>query len=182
MAELKGGKISVYSEVDKGTVFTFTNWYEVSTTGNTNENLRRQISDLDSFDNDTKVLLVEDNKSNQYITREMLKKWNIKVDIAVNGLQAIEKLIENNYDLILMDMHMPVMDGYEATRRIREEMDDIKKHIPILSFSAAVVQKERDDAKNAGVDDIIEKPFEPENLHNKIKKLINEKKMQSTRL
>lgn len=176
LIKLKGGILNVESEVGVGTTFSFRNWYQLANfVEKTDIKEEKPISALPKFD-DVSILLVEDNQVNQFIITEMLKEWNLKVDIANNGLEALEKLQNNSYKLILMDTHMPVMNGYEATRKIRKEMIDTdKRDIPIISFSASVIQRERNEAVKAGVDDFIAKPFEPKILNNKIRRLIDKK-------
>ena len=171
LINLKGGTLKVESDVGVGTTFTFGNCYELA------DEIKRQdnhLSDPQKLD-DISILLVEDNALSQFIVVEMLKEWNINVDVVDNGLEAFEKLKGNNYTLILMDTHMPVMNGNDATRKIRKEMVDSKKDIPIISFSASVIEREKAEAKNAGVNDFIEKPFEPTTLINKIRKLTSNK-------
>jgi signal transduction histidine kinase len=171
LINLKGGTLKVESDVGVGTTFTFSNCYELA------DEIKRQdnhLSDPQKMD-DISILLVEDNALSQFIVVEMLKEWNINVDVVDNGLEAFEKLKDNNYTLILMDTHMPVMNGNDATRKIRKEMVDSKKDIPIISFSASVIEREKAEAKNAGVNDFIEKPFEPHTLINKIRKLTSNK-------
>jgi CheY-like chemotaxis protein/two-component sensor histidine kinase len=171
LINLKGGTLKVESDVGVGTTFTFSNCYELA------DEIKKQhdhLSDPEKLD-DISILLVEDNALSQFIVVEMLKEWNINVDVVDNGLEAFEKLKDNNYTLILMDTHMPVMNGNDATRKIRKEMVDSKKDIPIISFSASVIEREKVEAKNAGVNDFIEKPFEPHTLINKIRKLTSNK-------
>ena len=167
LIELKGGNLHIESEVGKGTVLTFTNWYALAD--------REEIFSPENFDHSSfdeiLILLVDDNPVNQFIVVNMLKEWNINVEIANNGLEAFEKLQSRNYQLILMDTHMPVMNGNDATRKIRNEMIAPKKYIPIISFSASVIENEKNEAKRAGVDDFIEKPFEISTLVKKIRKL-----------
>jgi signal transduction histidine kinase len=179
LIKLKGGTLKVESDVGAGTTFTFINRYKLAGDFKNPDSGSKYLPLLSKFD-DILILLVEDNQVNQFIVVEMLKEWNIRVDVANNGLEAIEKLKTNNYKLILMDTHMPVMNGYETTRKIRKDMIDSKKDIPIISFSASVIEKEKTEAKDAGVNDFLEKPFEPENLVSKIRKLtINKKDAQS---
>ena len=174
LVELKGGTLKVESTVGVGTSFIFTNTFkEVLEPENVNS-LKQQISALPKFD-DVFILLAEDNATNQYIATKMLREWNVKVDIAANGIEAFEKLTKNMYDLLLMDTHMPLMDGNEATRKIRKELTGDKKDIPIVAFSASVLEREKNEAWDAGADDFIEKPFEPMLLNSKIHKLLDDK-------
>ncbi|HTH82377.1 MAG TPA: response regulator [Mucilaginibacter sp.] len=166
---LKGGKLNIESELGVGTTFTFSNWFTLVDKKDLPDADENKLNNVDF--NNMSILLVEDNPVNQYIVVEMLKEWNIIVDVADNGVEAFEKLKHNHYSLILMDTHMPVMNGNETTKKIRNEMPDEKKDIPIISFSASVIEIERNEAKDAGVDDFIEKPFEPAKLVNKIRKL-----------
>jgi signal transduction histidine kinase len=172
LAELKGGTLDVESIVNEGTEFTFRNWFAIADyNGEPQDRVQENPLALSQF-NDTVILLAEDNAINQFLVVQMLKKWGIKVDVAFNGLEAFEKLKYNHYDLVLMDTHMPVLDGVETTRKIRQEMPDYKRHVPIISFSASVIENEKIEASKAGVNDFIGKPFEPSILHAKITQLL----------
>ncbi len=169
MVELKGGELTLTSEINKGSVFSFTNNYSY---------VKNTISEIVESDqeevmlNKISVLVAEDNKINQFMITKILKNWDFEVDIVDDGSKAIESLKEKNYDLILMDMHMPVMGGLEATRKIRTEFDEPKRSIPIISLSAAVMEDEQQAAKEAGVDEVVSKPFDPQVLKNKIVNLV----------
>jgi CheY-like chemotaxis protein len=93
---------------------------------------------------------------------------NIKVDMAENGKEAIALIQKNDYDLVIMDIQMPVMNGYETTRFIRSEMNNEKNKIPILGLSAHALEKEREKCLSFGMNDFISKPFNPNVLFNKI--------------
>lgn len=112
-----------------------------------------------------KILLVEDHFLNQIATKKVLTTWSnlISVDIAENGLVGVEKYREHGYDLILMDIQMPVMGGIEATQKIRE-----KSNVPIIALTANSSKQEADRCKEAGVNDYISKPFMPQDLYSKI--------------
>lgn len=111
------------------------------------------------------VLIVEDNNINMAIVRTFLRKWDLTTDEASNGEEAIDKLKDGNYDLILMDLQMPVMDGYEATRIIRKDYPDL----PIIALTASALIDTINRAKEAGMNDYISKPFHPAELASKLK-------------
>lgn len=112
-----------------------------------------------------KILLVEDHFLNQIATKKVLTTWSelVSVDIAENGLIGVEKYREHGYDLILMDIQMPVMGGIEATKKIRE-----KSSVPIIALTANSSKQEAERCKEAGVNDYISKPFKPQDLYSKI--------------
>jgi signal transduction histidine kinase/CheY-like chemotaxis protein len=114
-----------------------------------------------------KILLVEDNLINTRIARQILEKWDIRVDHAQDGQIAVNKFKPGKYDLILMDLHMPNMDGYDATRAIREKDTEI----PIVALTAAVKIQDKDKVLEAGMNEFVSKPFKPAELHQLIKKL-----------
>jgi signal transduction histidine kinase len=173
LSELMGGKIDIESEVNSGTTFTFTAPFELSQQVPEEESnkLTTSLASLAQF-NGVRVLLAEDNVINQFVAVRMLQSWNVEVVVALNGLEAFHKVAAEDFDLILMDTHMPVMNGMDATRKIRNELDASKNNIPIISFSASVIEHERQEALDAGVDDFLEKPFNPQVLHDKILKAI----------
>ena len=109
-----------------------------------------------------KILLVEDNQVNQMVAVSLLKKLGHRTDHAENGLKAIQALENNHYDLVLMDCQMPVMDGYEATQRIRQNPE--WKDLPIIAVTANVMQGDREDCLASGMNDYITKPYKREEL------------------
>ena len=171
LVELKGGEINVISEFGKGSTFSFTNWYEIA--ANQKQATRINPADLAKFDN-VSVLVAEDNAINQFMIKKILTSWNLTVTIVENGQLALDCLKQNIFDIVLMDTHMPVLGGFEATRRIRTEMPEGVKNIPIISLSAAVLEEELQQAYDAGVNDVVSKPFDLSVLHHKIEKLINQ--------
>lgn len=174
LVELMDGEIKVQSIVGTGTSFTFTKSFQVVDGDTGIESPKDKMALLSKF-NDICILLAEDNPINQFVAIKILKSWNIQVDVAENGLEAFEKLKIKDYSLILMDIHMPVMNGNEATRKIRKELIASKRNIPIISFSASVIAHERNESRDAGVNDFIEKPFDPTSLHDKIRNLTGKK-------
>jgi hypothetical protein len=111
---------------------------------------------------DIRVLLVEDQPSNRKTLEVYLKHKVGKVDIAENGKQAVEKFEENEYDIILMDLQMPIMGGIEASLRIRkiEEERNVKRHTPIIAFTANFYSDDKDISIEVGMDVYLSKPFQ----------------------
>ncbi|RZL50556.1 MAG: response regulator [Pedobacter sp.] len=167
LLELHHSKIVIKSEVGKGTSFEFEINYKLHNleidAQQTNDTKTKQmdISDLN-------ILVAEDNQMNILLMRKLLAKWNIKPDFAANGAEAVDAFKVKNYDLILMDIHMPTMDGYEATSIIRGDADHIKSQIPIIALTASVALDVRNKITEAGINDFVSKPFNPEELRNKL--------------
>lgn len=114
------------------------------------------------------LLLVDDNEVNQKLLTSYFKKKNVICDISSNGLEAVSAIKETSYDMILMDCQMPVMDGYEATKQIRQ-YEGVDKHTPIVALTANAMIEEREKCKAAGMDDYLSKPLKFEDLDAMIK-------------
>jgi len=170
LAELKGGELTFSSQVGQGSIFNFTNWYTIAEKTKQKVPLNSNIK-LTSF-KDIKVLVAEDNLINQFLLSKMLNDWEIQAEMVDNGRKLIDKLQHNDFDLVLMDTHMPEMNGYQAARMIRMEMAEPKRSIPIISLSAAVMDNEQNDAIAAGMNEVLGKPFQPHELHEKIKRIL----------
>lgn len=174
LIELKGGDLTVSSQVGKGSIFNFTNWYDVAAKPKDKAEPKDHKKPLPPFNN-ISVLVAEDNLVNQFMLGKILKDWNVTVDMVDNGRKALEKLQQNHYDMILMDTHMPEMSGYQTARAIRVDFDEPKRSIPIISLSAASFDHEQQQALTAGMNDVLAKPFLPYELHDKMKKLLEVK-------
>jgi two-component system, sensor histidine kinase and response regulator len=111
----------------------------------------------------TRVLLVEDNPVNQKVASKMLERLGCRIDVASNGVEAVEAVSGTDYSAILMDCQMPEMDGYEATRRIRA-LEGEGEHVPIIAMTASAMKGDEDRARGAGMDDYITKPVKVEEL------------------
>ncbi len=113
-----------------------------------------------------KILLVEDNLLNQRIVLFSLKKYNHAITVANNGVEAVEKFIEAEYDLILMDIMMPIMDGLEATVKIREveQSSNASRRTPIIALTANTMDNDRSKCISYGMDDFMAKPFDVQKL------------------
>ena len=114
------------------------------------------------------VLLVEDMLPNQIIARKILSKIGAEVDIAGNGQEAVELFQQRNYDLVLMDCRMPIMDGYQATEIMRrqEAQQAAGRHVPIIALTANSSKEERELCIEAGMDDVVTKPFKQADIAN----------------
>ncbi|MBF0572779.1 MAG: response regulator [Desulfamplus sp.] len=161
LIELMGGNIFVESEYEKGTTFTFTASFE---RGGRNfedlSNLNDQVWISKSQFTGLRVLMAEDNEFNQRLAMIVLKKMGLLVDVVWNGKQAVDAILQNEYDIVFMDVQMPDMDGLEATRIIRSE----NVNVPIIAMTANVTPQDREECIFAGMNDYISKPFDPEKL------------------
>lgn len=119
------------------------------------------------------VLVVEDNHQNQEITKELLEKVGVIAEIASNGLEALEMLKENEYDAVLMDCQMPIMDGYEATKILRE--DDRFKDIPVIAMTANTMQSDKEQCFLVGMNDIVLKPININDFYSTLVELVKPK-------
>lgn len=120
-----------------------------------------------------KVLLAEDNKINQILVQKILSKFNFDCVTVENGSLAVEAVVNDTFDIILMDIMMPIMNGYEATSMIRNLKDKTKKNIPIIALTAVVTGSVASSCSSAGIDKYLSKPFEAEELYNVITELVH---------
>jgi len=124
---------------------------------------------------DARILVVEDNITNQITIRAMLEKLGVQIDLANNGEEAIALLQRNNYHMVFMDCQMPVMDGYEATQCIRDPESPVRDHaIPVVAITANAILGDREECIAAGMDDYISKPIDPVKLHNIVRQWLPE--------
>jgi PAS domain S-box-containing protein len=124
------------------------------------------------------ILLVEDNELNQQVAKEFLAKGFLTVTIANNGQEALEMVQQNEFDAVLMDLHMPVMDGFEATRRIRDL--PIGKNLPIIAMTAAAMSQDREACTEAGMNDHVAKPVDPQELATALSRWVKPKPIALT--
>jgi len=165
LVSLLGGELEVESKEGEGSKFYFT--LNINSGYKTNNSFHAIDENIIQSFNILKILVVEDNIMNQKYILSLLDKWEIKYSIANDGQQAVEKVKQNNYDLVFMDLSMPVMDGYEATKIIRS-LDKIK--IPIIALTASTFLSKRQLALQSGMTDFLAKPFVPEDLYQMILK------------
>lgn len=159
LIELQGGTMKVLSDLQKGSLFEFTLNYQKSKLKSQNSAKQTLYLHKNSKNlNGMKVLVAEDNKMNQFFISQLFNEWDIEADIANNGKEVLEKLEGAEYDLILMDMHMPVMDGIEATTHIRKSGNPEINQIPIVACSADVFPEAKRKAIEVGMNYYITKP------------------------
>jgi signal transduction histidine kinase len=165
LLELQGSKLILESEQGMGSTFSFVQQFPLSATLETNEPLFNQLPTEESEPlKGITILLVEDNEVNILVAVTFLQRWGADVDIARNGKECTELLDPKRHRLILMDMHMPVMDGYTATTIIRNS----GINIPIIALTASLPKEVADQYHSMGMNDIVVKPFLPEELFKKV--------------
>lgn len=162
LVEMFHGHINVDSEPGKGSVFSFVLKLEKV---DQKVPLEEQSlkPDNDSLKN-KKVLIVEDNPLNRLLAEKFMKGWGMKVESVENGKEAVDKVRKNNYDIIVMDLQMPVMDGYEAAAHVRKMKDKNKSTIPIVALTASALLDVKSQVFQYGMNDVLMKPFQPETL------------------
>ena len=166
LLQLHGSEINLCSEVGKGAKFYFTIELGIG------HEIYKKLNDSNAeFENEdvlkgVRVLLVEDYPMNIKVATKFLERWKVDIDVAENGKIALEKYQIGKYDLILMDIQMPIMDGYEATTEIRK----IDYNIPIIALSASATLDNQDRAFTVGMNDYVTKPFNPKELFQKLVK------------
>jgi len=171
LAELMKGNISVNSEYGNGSTFSFSIPFEINKkslpeTSQKADNIKKKLSNLKSV----KILLVEDNETNQLIAQAILTELNMKVTIANNGKEALQQMKEQEFSLVFMDLQMPVMDGYEATLEIRKK--PVWSDIPILAMTANAYASDIERCLDSGMNAHISKPIDIDELYKVLGKFL----------
>lgn len=168
LVELQKGSISVRSREHAGSVFTVFIPYKTGKASDRSYSSPKNSKALKNAKaSQLFVLLVEDNDINRLYAKSILKNWHCFTETAENGLVAIEKIKNQEYDVVLMDIQMPVMDGYETTKAIRM-MDGPQRNVPIIALTANATKADVDRCIAAGMNDYLPKPFTPDDLYRKL--------------
>jgi CheY-like chemotaxis protein len=168
LVELMGGTIRVESELGKGSSFIFELPFELAEVTGAEEAAASISVDINV--ENLKILVAEDSKVNQMLMTQLLLKRNWEVAVAKNGLEVLVMLESDTYDLVLMDIQMPQMDGYEAARAIREKEKSSGAHIPIIALTANATEQDRNKCIECGMDDFLSKPIRQQNLYDTVLK------------
>ncbi|EKD38127.1 MAG: hypothetical protein ACD_75C00853G0002 [uncultured bacterium] len=176
LVEMMGGKICVESEPGVGTIFYFSVRFPLGGAAYEEEPVRSQLpvapgSEL-NLRRQLRILLVEDEYINRTLAITVLEREGWKVTAACDGREALGVYDENAFDLILMDIQMPELDGYETTRTIRRNEDRTGRHVPIIAMTAYAVKGDREKCLAAGMDGYISKPVRPDQLRAEIERVL----------
>jgi CheY-like chemotaxis protein len=167
--ELQGVMLNLTSEPGKGSVFYFTQTFSLSNEPLTSEDqLSKHVLPKKQLQG-VRILVVEDNPFNIMVAQSLLERSGAIVDVANNGEEALKKVQPGKYQLVLMDLNMPVMDGFEATRQLRARGITL----PIIALTASLPAEVEKDVQSAGLTDIVVKPFNPDELFRVLLKYLN---------
>jgi PAS domain S-box-containing protein len=173
LVEIQNGTIDLQSELNVGSTFTVTLPFKKIDSGLPVNSLpTSKVSDF-KWKMKLNVLYVEDVVTNQFLIEEILSDWGITVTMASDGLEALDLILTKNYDLILMDIQMPGIDGLETTKRIRAMEDEYFKNIPILALTASTTESTKDEIFLCGMQDYVLKPINVDDLRTKIVEVTN---------
>lgn len=173
LVELFGGEIEVGSRKNGGSVFEFTIPFEFIDSRKLEAEKAGLLNSQRSLEN-ASILVAEDNTVNQILIRKFLTKWNAgKLVIASDGQEALDQFNQGQFDIVLLDLQMPGLDGFTVAKEIRKNSSPGKQNVPILALTAASLNEVREEMILSGMNDFVPKPFTPEILFEKILKHLN---------
>ena len=182
LVKLMSGEIGVESEQNKGSTFWFTCTLPIGEAGQTDNNhhhtQKQQQRQFSQHYAGNHILLVEDNEINREVAHDIFTQMGLHVDCAENGQVAIDKVKHNQYNLVLMDLQMPVLDGIAACKKIRQKYN--QHQLPILAFSANIFSEEKQRCIDVGMNDFIQKPIDFNEIYNTLSHWLPKHKQQST--
>ena len=177
LVELQGGHILVESQEGSGTTFSFILNYPVGSSEKFQQRIQQEQLVDGSILNGLKILLADDNEYNRIVARDTLKgKADVAITEASTGKIAIQLIEKQEFDIVLMDVQMPVMDGYEATKYIRDHFSAPKNSVPIIALTASVVRSDLDKCRESGMNSYVAKPFKAWQLIGAIAELTGREK------
>ncbi len=175
LVQLHGSEFNLISRRNEGADFNFTVVYPkyIQEETSVKQKEKKEVFSETTIP-DLKILLVEDNEFNQLVANDTILEANpnVIIEMAENGQVGVEKISKNNYDIVLMDIQMPVMDGHSAMKIIRNEMKEPKCRIPVIAMTAHAMQEEVDRCRASGMNDYVSKPFDPKILFEKINRIM----------
>ena len=169
LVELQKGTIVLFSQQGVGSSFTIELPYKITNDHVIKTELKKTSLNLTNMKTESRILIAEDNPMNQRLIKHLMKNWNFNFDLVFNGSQALEALKKQPYDLVLMDIQMPEMDGYTSTSHIRSEL---RSKIPIIAMTAHAMEGEREKCLKSGMNDYCSKPINEEKLFEMIQKYL----------
>lgn len=164
LVDLHGGTMDVTSAIGKGAKFIITIPFTLAPTTSLDSFIKQTVPNTVT----AKILVAEDNQTNQKLLTMQLKNLNYDVSVVENGQQAVEEYFENDYDVIIMDCQMPIMDGFCATLIIRQQEELFDRHVPIIALTASALKEDKEKCIESGMDDFITKPVKIETLNKTI--------------
>lgn len=170
LVELQGGLIKLQSEMGVGSCFSFSLTYSIGEVPDELQVETQNVLKQKGIKGVERILIVEDNLFNIKVVKRILKFWDMEIDIAKDGYEALEKVKEKDYNIVLMDLQMPRMDGYQATATIRSWGENKYQSLPIIALSASALADFRKRAFDVGMNDFLTKPFKPKDLYQTIER------------
>ncbi len=191
LVEMMGGELSVASEYGKGSDFYFTLWLGVRSEEGIGDfgvlkeqeqeaEIQQEAEVFTFTAPQARILLVDDNEINQEVAKALLEPFEMKIDLASDGQEALEMVQKERYDLVFMDHFMPVMDGVEATKRIRALADEQLRSLPIIALTADAVQGVHEEFFAAGMNDFASKPIEMKDVSRVLRRWLPKEKLNRT--
>ncbi len=173
LLEMMGSEIHVKSAPDEGSRFYFDLLLKEGDQNNVVRESTRPTGDIKTASS-KRILLVDDHEVNRIMASKFLTKWGLEVDCAENGKACLDMIENQGYDLVLMDLQMPEMDGFEATNLIRARKESYFQQIPIIALTASALVETREEVKRVGMNDYVTKPFNPKVFRNKLSIHLND--------
>lgn len=170
LVELQGGLIKLQSEIGKGSCFSFSLTYPIGEVPIETLSDTQNVLKQKGIKGVERILIVEDNLFNVKVVKRILKFWDMEIDIANDGYEALDMVKEKDYNIVLMDLQMPRMDGYQATETIRSWNEKKYQSLPIIALSASALADFRQRAFDVGMNDFLTKPFKPKDLYQTIER------------